>query len=55
MVDKRSKMIDLNKVVFTCIRCGYKYIGTLEGKVYTCPKCKHEDTFVIESQYIVVK
>lgn len=42
MVDKRNKMIDNSKVVYECLRCGRKSIGTLNTNPKACPYCKGE-------------
>lgn len=58
MIDSRTrigKMIDKDKVVLECIKCGYKYISEMYIKLHKCPACKHEQTLVINGNYYVIK
>ena len=54
MVDKRIKMIDNNRVVYECIKCKRRYIGSLRDYVKDCPFCKWEDTIVIVENLLVI-
>lgn len=57
MIDKRSKigkMIDKNKIVYECIKCNRKFIGTIETDINKCPSCKWEGFVVIVENRLVI-
>jgi hypothetical protein len=58
MIDKRTKMIDNNKIVIECIVCGRKRIIDKDLipqiKSMVC-NCSHKDTYVIVDNLIVTK
>lgn len=59
MIDKRTtlgKMIDENKMVFYCVKCGYTFVGGLKDGLRHCANCNADkENVVIRGDLMVIK
>jgi len=44
---KIGKMLSKERVVYQCVVCNCKFIGSYNTDITTCPSCKREGTIVV--------